>query len=65
MLKLLRRYLRLMRTHDFSYSYTDDFALWQKENMVRINLIALKATLSLVPRGQWFVKRAEKKYGYV
>lgn len=65
MKELTRRYLRLMRIHDFSYSYTDDFQLWQRENTIRINLIVLKGVLVLTPRGRWFVKKAEKKYGYV
>lgn len=65
MIEMLRKFLRLMRTHDFSYSYSDDFQLWQRENMKRINLIMLKGVLLLTPRGRYFVKKAEKKYGYV
>jgi hypothetical protein len=65
MLQLLRRYLRLMRTHDFFYSYSDDYGLWKRENDKRIRILMLKSALLLTSRGQWFVMKAEKKYGYV
>jgi uncharacterized protein with PIN domain len=65
MLQLLRRYLRLMRTHDFSYNYTDDMDIYLSENDKRINLIMLKSALVLTSRGRWFVARAEQKYGQV
>jgi hypothetical protein len=65
MLELLKRYLRLMRTHNFSYHYVDNFREWQRENEKRIRIIMFKGALLLTERGQWFVKKAEKKYGYV
>lgn len=65
MLELLRKYLRLMKTHDFSYHFIDDFNEWQKEDKKRIELIVLKGVLIITSKGRWFVKRAEKKYGYV
>jgi hypothetical protein len=65
MLQLLRRYLRLMRTHDFSYSYTDDYSLWKRENDKRIRIMMLKGALLLTSRGRWFITRAERRYGHV
>lgn len=65
MLELIRKYLRLMKSHDFSYHYSDDFEFWQRENMKRINLLLLKGCLLLTPKGRFFITRAEKKYGHV
>lgn len=65
MLQLLRRYLRLMRSHDFSYNYTDDMNVYLDENDKRVNLIMLKSVLVLTPRGRWFVTKAEKRWGHV
>jgi hypothetical protein len=65
MLQLLRRYLRLMRTHDFSYNYSDDIDFYFNENDKRVNLIMLKSALVLTLRGRWFVARAEQRYGQV
>jgi hypothetical protein len=65
MLQLLRRYLRLMRTHDFSYHYSDDISVWLDENQIRIEIIMLKGALLLSLRGRWFVAKAEKRYGHV
>ena len=65
MLQLLRRYLRLMRTHDFSYHYSDDYNFWQRENETRIKLLMLKITLVLTKKGRKIVTLAERKWGYV
>lgn len=65
MLQLLRRYLRLMRIHDFSYHYSGDISVWLDENQIRIKLITLRRTLVLTSRGRWFVAKAEGRYGYV
>jgi hypothetical protein len=65
MLELLRRYLRLMRTHDFSYCYTDDVQVWRKENQKRIDILTLKGILLLTSQGRWFITRAEKRWGHV
>jgi hypothetical protein len=65
MLQLLRRYLRLMRTHDFSYHYSDDYDFWKRENEKRIKLVMLKITLLLTRKGRKIVTLAEKRYGYV
>lgn len=65
MLQLLRRYLRLMRTHDFSYHYCDDAHFWSGENQKRINIIMLKSVLLLTSRGRWFIEKAEARYGHV
>lgn len=65
MLQLLKRYLRLMRTHDFSYHYADDMSFWLDENQIRIEIIMLKGSLLLTSRGRWFITRAEKRYGRV
>lgn len=65
MLSMLRMYLRLMRTHDFSYNYSDDAGVYLRENKKRVNLIMLKSALLLTPRGRQFIVRAEKRYGYV
>jgi hypothetical protein len=65
MLQLLRRYLRLMRTHDFSYNYSDDWNFYYSENLKRIAIIGLRMNLVLTPRGRWFVTKAEKRYGHV
>jgi len=65
MIELLRRYLRLMRTHDFSYWYSDDMAVFLTENDKRITIIMLRASLMLVPRGRRIVKMAERRYGHV
>jgi hypothetical protein len=62
---LLRRYLRLMRTHDFSYHYADDADFWLRENKKRIALIMLRSALILTQRGRWFVAKAERRYGHV
>jgi hypothetical protein len=65
MLQLLRRYLRLMRTHDFSYHYSDDMDFWLDENQKRIKIIMLKITLMLTRKGRKIVTLAERKWGYV
>jgi uncharacterized protein with PIN domain len=65
MLQLLRRYLRLMRTHDFSYSYSDDFQFWFSENEKRIEILMLRSALLLTSRSRWFITRAERRYGHV
>jgi hypothetical protein len=65
MIELLRRYLRLMRTHDFSYWYSDDHAVFTIENDKRTKIIMLKTVLLLIPKGSRIVARAEKRYGYV
>jgi hypothetical protein len=65
MIELLRRYLRLMRTHDFSYWYSDDHAVFTIENDKRTKIIMLKAVLLLGPKGRRIVAKAERKYGYV
>lgn len=65
MLQVLRRYLRLMRTHDFSYNYSDDMDFYFAENDKRVNLIMLKSVLLLVPKGRRFVAKAERRYGHV
>jgi hypothetical protein len=63
--ELLRRYLRLMRSHDFSYQYSDDYDFYLNENAKRIQLLLLKECLVLTPKGRWFVTKAEKRYGHV
>lgn len=65
MLELLRQYLKLMRTHNFSYHYVDDFREWKRENEKRIKIMMFKGALLLTQRGRWFIKKAEKKYGQV
>jgi hypothetical protein len=65
MLELVKIYLRLMRTHDFSYCYIDDVYEWRKENEKRIRILMFKGCLLLTSRGRWFIEKAEKRYGYV
>lgn len=65
MLELLRKYLGLMKTHNFSYHYVDDFQEWKQEDEKRIKIMMLKTVLLLTPRGRFFIARAEKKYGQV
>lgn len=65
MLQILRMYLRLMRTHDFSYNYSDDNDVYLRENEKRVHLIMLRKSLTLTPKGRWFVAKAEKRYGRV
>jgi hypothetical protein len=65
MLQLLRRYLRLMRTHDFSYNYTDDMDVFFRENQKRIDILWLKKTLILTSGGRKFITLAERRYGHV
>jgi hypothetical protein len=65
MLQLLRQYLRLMRTHDFSYHYSDDYELWRRENDKRVKLLMFRSTLLLTQQGRWFVTKAERRYGHV
>jgi hypothetical protein len=65
MLELLKKYLRLMKTHDFSYCYTDNSRIWRKENQKRIDILMTKGCLLLTSRGRRFVEKAEKRYGGV
>lgn len=65
MLQLLRRYLRLMRIHDFNYNYSDDFSFWLEENQRRIDILMLRIALISSSKGRWFVTRAERRYGHV
>jgi hypothetical protein len=65
MIELLRRYLRLMKTHDFSYHYCDDFQFWFSENEKRIEILMLRGALLLTLRGRWFITKAEARYGHV
>ena len=62
---MLRQYVRLMRTHDFSYQYSDSPQIWQKENQKRITIMMLKTALLLLPLGRKVVIRTESKYGEV
>ena len=65
MIELLRRYTRLMKTHDFSYQYSDDRDYYWRENLERLHVMKMKSILSLTPRGRRVVAMAEKRYGYV
>ena len=63
--EFLRKYVRLMRTHDFSYQYSDDINLWNRENNKRIKILALRMTLISRPWGRRVVTLAERRYGHV
>ena len=64
-IETLRRYVYLMRTHDFAYNYSDDYSHYRKENLKRICILEMKATLRLTLYGRYIMEMAERKYGYV
>ena len=65
MIELLRRYVRLMRTHDFSYQWSSDNNYWNKENCKRIKILMLKMALMSSPQGRLLIALAERRYGHV
>jgi hypothetical protein len=65
MLKVIGKYLRLMRDHDFSYQYSDDPEFWAAENRKGCELKRLEQLLSATAKGRWIVMQAKRKYGYV
>lgn len=62
---MYKRYLHLMQIHDFSYNYSDNPEVWDRENGIRTEILMLRAALSLTPRGRQVVTEAEKNYGSV